>query len=224
MNGAAIIAEILRREGTEFLSCYPRNPLIEACAALDIRPILCRQERVGVGLADGYTRIKRGKRNGVFAAQAGPGIENAFPGIAKPFPRTSRCWSFRPGCRWRGNMCARCSAPPTFTDPSPSGPRWRIRFKNCPTSCAAPITPCAAARAGPFCSRFRPKSGTPNTRASSITRPSRSNARRRILTRSRPRCACCSRRKIRCCWRGRACSMRKRATCSQLWPSSFRRR
>jgi acetolactate synthase I/II/III large subunit len=85
MNGAGVVAEILRREGTEFLSCYPRNPLIEACAALDIRPILCRQERVGVGLADGYTRIKRGKRNGVFAAQAGPGIENAFPGVAQAF-------------------------------------------------------------------------------------------------------------------------------------------
>ena len=85
MNGAAVIAEILRCEGTEFLSCYPRNPLIEACAALDIRPILCRQERVGVGLADGYTRIKRGKHNGVFAAQAGPGIENAFPGVAQAF-------------------------------------------------------------------------------------------------------------------------------------------
>jgi acetolactate synthase I/II/III large subunit len=85
MNGAAVIAEILKREGTEFLSCYPRNPLIEACAALDIRPILCRQERVGVGLADGYSRIKRGQRNGVFAAQAGPGIENAFPGIAQAF-------------------------------------------------------------------------------------------------------------------------------------------
>jgi DNA-directed RNA polymerase subunit RPC12/RpoP len=83
MNGAALVAEILKREGTEFLACYPRNPLIEACAALDIRPILCRQERVGGGLADGYTRIKRGKRNGVFAAQAGPGIENAFPRIAQ---------------------------------------------------------------------------------------------------------------------------------------------
>src|SRR4030081_3749081 len=85
MNGAALIAEILKREGTAFLSCYPRNPLIEACAALDIRTILCRQERVGVGIADGYTRIKRGKRNGVFAAQAGPGIENAFPGIAQAY-------------------------------------------------------------------------------------------------------------------------------------------
>ena len=85
MNGAQVIAEILRREGTEFLSCYPRNPLIEACAEIGIRPILCRQERVGVGLADGYSRIRRGRRNGVFAAQAGPGIENAYPGIAQAY-------------------------------------------------------------------------------------------------------------------------------------------
>jgi acetolactate synthase I/II/III large subunit len=85
MNGAQIVAEILKREGTDFLSCYPRNPIIEPCAALDIRPILCRQERVGVGLADGYSRIKRGRKNGVFAAQAGPGIENAFPGVAQAF-------------------------------------------------------------------------------------------------------------------------------------------
>src|SRR4026208_159315 len=84
MNGAALVAEILKREGTEFLACYPRSRLIGACAALAIRPILCRQERVGVGLADGYTRIKCGKRNGVFAAQAGPGTAHAFPGVAQP--------------------------------------------------------------------------------------------------------------------------------------------
>ncbi len=85
MNGADVIASILKTEGTEFLSCYPRNPAIEACAALDIRPILCRQERIGVGIADGYSRIKRGKVNGVFAAQHGPGIENAFAGVAQAF-------------------------------------------------------------------------------------------------------------------------------------------
>ena len=85
MKGAEVLAEILRRERTEFLSCYPRTPLIDACAALNIRPILCRQERVGVGIADGYSRIKRGRLNGVFAAQAGPGIENAFPGVAQAF-------------------------------------------------------------------------------------------------------------------------------------------
>ena len=33
MNGADVIAEILKREGTEFLACYPRNPAIDACAA-----------------------------------------------------------------------------------------------------------------------------------------------------------------------------------------------
>src|SRR5215510_14303196 len=85
MNGADVIAEILRREGTGFLACYPRNPLIEACAELDIRPILCRQERVGVGMADGYGRFRRGRQNGVFAAQHGPGIENAFPGVAQAY-------------------------------------------------------------------------------------------------------------------------------------------
>jgi acetolactate synthase-1/2/3 large subunit len=85
MNGADVVAEILKREGTEFLSCYPRNPLIEACAKIDIRPILCRQERVGVGMADGYSRINMGKRIGVFAAQHGPGIENAFPGVTQAY-------------------------------------------------------------------------------------------------------------------------------------------
>lgn len=85
MNGADVIAEILKREGTEFLACYPRNPVIDACAKLDIRTILCRQERVGIGIADGFTRIRRGKKNGVFAVQQGPGIENAFPGVAQAF-------------------------------------------------------------------------------------------------------------------------------------------
>jgi acetolactate synthase-1/2/3 large subunit len=85
MNGADVVAKILKLEGTDFLACYPRNPLIEACADIDIRPILCRQERVGVGMADGYSRVRRGRQNGVFAAQHGPGIENAFPGVAQAF-------------------------------------------------------------------------------------------------------------------------------------------
>ncbi len=43
MNGADAIADILKREGTEFLACYPRQPLIEASAKVGIRPVLCRQ-------------------------------------------------------------------------------------------------------------------------------------------------------------------------------------
>jgi hypothetical protein len=84
MNGADVIAEILKREGTEFLSCYPRNPVIDAAAAIGIRTILCRQERVGVGIADGYSRIRRGRKNGVFAAQQGPGIGLGRPYLAPP--------------------------------------------------------------------------------------------------------------------------------------------
>ena len=85
MKGADVVAEILRREGTEFLACYPRNPLIDACAAINIRPILCRQERTGVHIADGFSRMRAGKQNGVFASQHGPGIENTFAGVAQAY-------------------------------------------------------------------------------------------------------------------------------------------
>ena len=40
MTGADAIAEILRRENTDFVACYPRNGVIEACARIGIRPIL----------------------------------------------------------------------------------------------------------------------------------------------------------------------------------------
>ena len=56
------IARILKIEGAEFLSAYPTTPLIEAAAKADIRPVLCRQERVGVGIADGYARVTNGKK------------------------------------------------------------------------------------------------------------------------------------------------------------------
>ena len=85
MQGAAAIAEILKREGTEFLACFPAQPLIEACAVAGIKPILCRQERMGMAIADGFSRTTNGKRLGVFAMQQGPGTENAFPGAAQAF-------------------------------------------------------------------------------------------------------------------------------------------
>jgi acetolactate synthase I/II/III large subunit len=79
------IAEILKREGVEFLSTYPTTPVIDSAAAVGIRPVLCRQERVGVGIADGFTRTTNGRRIGVFAMQYGPGAENAFPGVATAY-------------------------------------------------------------------------------------------------------------------------------------------
>ena len=79
------ICEILKREGVEFLSCYPTNALIEAAATAGIRPIICRQERVGVGISDGFSRITNGHRVGVFTMQTGPGAENAFSGITTAY-------------------------------------------------------------------------------------------------------------------------------------------
>jgi len=85
MKGVDVIAEVLRREGVEFIACYPHNDLIEACARIGIRPVVCRQERVGIAIADGFSRTTNGKRLGVFVMQHGPGAENAFPGVAQAF-------------------------------------------------------------------------------------------------------------------------------------------
>jgi acetolactate synthase I/II/III large subunit len=79
------IAEIMKREGVKFLSTYPTTPIIDAAATAGIRPVLCRQERVGVGIADGFSRTTNGRRLGVFAMQYGPGAENAFPGVATAY-------------------------------------------------------------------------------------------------------------------------------------------
>jgi acetolactate synthase I/II/III large subunit len=80
---AEAVARVLQAEGVEQLICYPRQALIDACASVGIRPVVCRQERVGAGIADGISRSTYGKRIGVFAMQGGPGVENAFPGAAQ---------------------------------------------------------------------------------------------------------------------------------------------
>lgn len=79
------IAQILKMEGVQYLSAFPTTPIIEAAAEAGIRPIICRQERVGVGIADGYSRVKNGSPPGVFAMQYGPGAENAYAGVATSF-------------------------------------------------------------------------------------------------------------------------------------------
>src|ERR671916_385922 len=79
------ISQILKREGVDFLACYPTNTLIEAAAAAGIKPVICRQERVGVGIADGWSRVTCGRPPGAFAMQYGPGAENAYAGVTTAF-------------------------------------------------------------------------------------------------------------------------------------------
>ena len=85
MNGYQAIAKILKAEGVEWIACFPAQLLIDVCAREGIRPILSRQERAGVNMADGFSRVKNGKTIGVFTMQTGPGAENAFGGVAQAF-------------------------------------------------------------------------------------------------------------------------------------------
>lgn len=89
MTVADAIAHILKKEDTEFLFAYPVNHLIEATAKVDIRPIIVRQERIGLHMADALSRVSSGKRVGVFCMQTGPGAENAFGGVAQAFGESS---------------------------------------------------------------------------------------------------------------------------------------
>ena len=85
MKGAAVVAQILKREGVEFLIGYPVNHVLEAAAEADIRTIIVRQERTGLHMADAVSRVTSGERIGVFAMQHGPGTENAFGGVAQAY-------------------------------------------------------------------------------------------------------------------------------------------
>ena len=85
MKVGAAIAEIMKREGIGILCGYPVNHLIEYAAAADIRPVMVRQERIGIHMADAISRLTSARKIGVFCMQHGPGSENAFGGVAQCF-------------------------------------------------------------------------------------------------------------------------------------------
>jgi acetolactate synthase-1/2/3 large subunit len=85
VTAKAAIARILKLEGVEFVSCFPENPIIDACAAEGIRPVIARSERVVVNIADGFSRVARDGRIGVCTMQHDAGIENAFAGVAQAY-------------------------------------------------------------------------------------------------------------------------------------------
>ena len=79
------VAEIMKREGVEILCGYPVNHLIEFAAAIDIRPVMVRQERIGLHMADAISRVTSGRKIGAFCMQHGPGSENAYGGVAQAY-------------------------------------------------------------------------------------------------------------------------------------------
>jgi thiamine pyrophosphate-dependent acetolactate synthase large subunit-like protein len=112
MNAAAAMANILKAEGTEYLFCFPINPLIDECARIGIRPIVARTERTLLNMADGYSRTGNARRIGVAAVQHGPGAENAYAGVAQAFADGSPLL-FLPG----GNPATRADLAPNFDAP-----------------------------------------------------------------------------------------------------------
>ena len=85
MIGDALIAQILKQENVDWIGAYPYHSLIDEAAKINIKPIIPRQERAGVNMADGFSRINNGNKIGVFIMQRGPGAENAFGGVAQAF-------------------------------------------------------------------------------------------------------------------------------------------
>ena len=109
MNGNQAIAHILKAEGVEWLSAFPNQPLIDEGARAGIRPIICRQERTGVNMADGFSRTTNGRPFGVFTMQTGPGAENALGGAAQAYADAIPLLLL-PG----GVSTARTQVPPNF--------------------------------------------------------------------------------------------------------------
>ena len=85
MNVTEAVARILKLEGTEWISCFPSNLLIEAAAKEGIRTIMFRHERGAIMAADGYSRMNDREKFGVVITQGGPGSENSMGGIAQAF-------------------------------------------------------------------------------------------------------------------------------------------
>ena len=85
MNGADLIAGILVKEGIEFIPAFPHSDIIDSGAKLGIRPLIVRQERHALHIADGYARMSAGRRLCCTTVQYGPGSENAVGAVAQCF-------------------------------------------------------------------------------------------------------------------------------------------
>ncbi len=131
MKVSDAVAHILKAEGTEYLFAYPVNHLIEAAANVDIRPIIVRQERIGVHMADALSRVTSGRQIGVFCMQHGPGSENVFGGVAQAFADSVPVVVLP-----MGHPRALTSVPPHFSS--------SLNFRNITKSCELLTDPNAA--------------------------------------------------------------------------------
>jgi acetolactate synthase-1/2/3 large subunit len=79
------IAGLLQREGAEYIVGFPENRLFNSAAAIGMRPLITRTERVAVNIADGFARASNGRRFIPCVMQYGPGAEAAYAAVAQAF-------------------------------------------------------------------------------------------------------------------------------------------
>ena len=85
MTVTELIANILKQEGIDMVTCFPSNELIEALSKEDIRPVMFRHERGAIMAADGFSRMNDRKKFGVALMQHQAGAENSVGAIAQAF-------------------------------------------------------------------------------------------------------------------------------------------
>ncbi|MCP4875783.1 MAG: thiamine pyrophosphate-requiring protein, partial [Gammaproteobacteria bacterium] len=77
------IASILKKEGVEYVPAFPHSDIIDSAARVGIRPLIVRQERHALHIADGFARMTGGQRMCCSTVQYGPGSENAVGAVAQ---------------------------------------------------------------------------------------------------------------------------------------------
>ena len=115
MKVADAVAKVLKAEGVEYLFAYPVNPIIEAAAKLDIRPIIVRQEtyRAAHGRRAEPAELRRKDRRLLHAerGRARKMLSAASPKLMAIPRRLSYC---RPVIRAASTKFSRISIPPSI--------------------------------------------------------------------------------------------------------------
>ena len=171
MKVGEAVAEIMKREGIEILCGYPVNHLLEYAAKADIRPVIVRQERIGLHMADAISRVTSGKKIGAFCMQHGPGAENAYGGVAQAYSRVGAV---------AGAAAGLCAPHRLYRSElqflARDGGRRQVRGagdrsgRTVPTSCAGRSAICATAAPARRSSKSPPTSGTRKSATSTTSR------------------------------------------------------
>ena len=88
INVATGVAKILKQEGVEWVSTFPVCHVNNALGQEGIPMVMMRDDRYAVALADAFSRINAGSKNGVCTFQGGvnaAGLQVAYAGMAQAY-------------------------------------------------------------------------------------------------------------------------------------------